>query len=180
MPLAGKRLAMACRLPPSLTAIIPRAEGHRAEPRDYRSQAFPTRCESNHSPRPAVTESDSTAANNSAMPRTRSAKCSPTFLMARARRCRSKTAPSRSIWRSRNTQFPASTTNACCISGRTSEMSCGGCSLVTSDLESLDERLRAEPLYAQVPAFAAADRAMIDVLATTREGVTRGDRTEGR
>jgi hypothetical protein len=59
-------------------------------------------------------------------------------------------------------------------------MSCGGCSLVTSDLESLDERLRAEPLYAQVPAFAAADRAMIDVLATTREGVTRGDRTEGR
>jgi len=49
-------------------------------------------------------------------------------------------------------------------------MSCGGCSLVTSDLESLDGRLRPEPLYTQVPAFRAADRAMLGVLATTREG----------
>lgn len=43
-------------------------------------------------------------------------------------------------------------------------------SLVTSDIDSLDGRLRPQPLYAQVPAFAAADRAMIDILATTREG----------
>lgn len=43
-------------------------------------------------------------------------------------------------------------------------------SLVTSSLDSLDGRLRPEPLYAQVPAFAAADRAMIDILCTTREG----------
>lgn len=43
-------------------------------------------------------------------------------------------------------------------------------SLVAGNLEALDGRLRPEPLYAQVPAFAAADRAMIDILATTREG----------
>jgi hypothetical protein len=43
-------------------------------------------------------------------------------------------------------------------------------SLVMSDIASLDGRLRPELVYAQVPAFAAADRAMIDVLATTREG----------
>jgi hypothetical protein len=43
-------------------------------------------------------------------------------------------------------------------------------SLVVDNLEVLDGRLRPEPLYAQVPAFAAADRAMIDILATTREG----------
>jgi hypothetical protein len=43
-------------------------------------------------------------------------------------------------------------------------------SLVSGSIVALDGRLRAEPVYAQVPAFAAADRAMIDVLATTREG----------
>jgi hypothetical protein len=43
-------------------------------------------------------------------------------------------------------------------------------SLVAGDIESLDGRLRPGPVYAQVPAFAAADRAMIDILATTREG----------
>ncbi len=43
-------------------------------------------------------------------------------------------------------------------------------SLVSGNIESLDGRLRPEPVYAQVPAFAAADRAMIDILATTREG----------
>ncbi|HSZ61114.1 MAG TPA: hypothetical protein VK828_04925 [Terriglobales bacterium] len=43
-------------------------------------------------------------------------------------------------------------------------------SLVTSNLEALDGRLRPEPIYTQVPAFAAADRAMIDILGTTREG----------
>ena len=43
-------------------------------------------------------------------------------------------------------------------------------SLVMADITLLDGRLRPQPLYAQVPAFAAADRAMIDILATTREG----------
>jgi hypothetical protein len=42
-------------------------------------------------------------------------------------------------------------------------------SLVARNLGALDGRLRPEPSYAQVPAFAAADRAMIDILATTRE-----------
>jgi hypothetical protein len=54
-------------------------------------------------------------------------------------------------------------------------MSCGGCSLVTSDLESLDGRLRPEPPYAQAPAFRAPDRAMLDVLATTREIELKAD-----
>jgi hypothetical protein len=43
-------------------------------------------------------------------------------------------------------------------------------SLVAGNLEALDGRLRPKPMYAQVPAFAAADRAMIDILATTRDG----------
>jgi len=43
-------------------------------------------------------------------------------------------------------------------------------SLVFGNIEALDGRLRPEFVYAQVPAFAAADRAMIDVLAQTREG----------
>ena len=34
----------------------------------------------------------------------------------------------------------------------------------------LDERLEALPAYSQMPAFSAADRAMIDVLAATRSG----------
>jgi hypothetical protein len=42
-------------------------------------------------------------------------------------------------------------------------------SLVCANLTALDGRLRPEPVYAQVPAFAAADRAMIDILAVTRE-----------
>jgi hypothetical protein len=42
-------------------------------------------------------------------------------------------------------------------------------SLVFSDIAKLDGRLQPEYVYAQVPAFAAADRAMIDILATTRD-----------
>ena len=43
-------------------------------------------------------------------------------------------------------------------------------SLVVEDVTQVDERLEAACLYSQVPAFSAADRAMIDVLTTTREG----------
>jgi len=43
-------------------------------------------------------------------------------------------------------------------------------SLVTTDVSVIDERLEAESVYSQVPAFSAADRAMIDVLTLTREG----------
>jgi hypothetical protein len=43
-------------------------------------------------------------------------------------------------------------------------------SLVVGDVSVIDGRLEASPPYSQVPAFSAADRAMIDVLATTREG----------
>jgi hypothetical protein len=42
-------------------------------------------------------------------------------------------------------------------------------SLVGGNVAALDGRLRPEFSYAQVPAFAAADRAMIDILAETRE-----------
>jgi hypothetical protein len=42
-------------------------------------------------------------------------------------------------------------------------------SLVAGYVAALDARLRTEPVYAQVPAFAASDRAMIDILATTRD-----------
>jgi hypothetical protein len=42
-------------------------------------------------------------------------------------------------------------------------------SLVFANIAALDGRLRLESVYAQVPAFAAADRAMIDILAVTRE-----------
>jgi hypothetical protein len=42
-------------------------------------------------------------------------------------------------------------------------------SMVAGNVVALDGRLRAEPVYTQVPAFAASDRAMIDVLAMTRE-----------
>jgi hypothetical protein len=42
-------------------------------------------------------------------------------------------------------------------------------SLVVGNIAALDGRLRPESVYAQVPAFAAADRAMIDILAETRE-----------
>lgn len=43
-------------------------------------------------------------------------------------------------------------------------------SLIVGDVSLIDERLDASTLYSQVPAFAASDRAMIDVLTTTREG----------
>lgn len=42
-------------------------------------------------------------------------------------------------------------------------------SLVFANVAALDGRLQPQAVYAQVPAFAAADRAMIDVLAATRE-----------
>jgi hypothetical protein len=40
---------------------------------------------------------------------------------------------------------------------------------VIANIEALDRQLRPEYVYSQVPAFSAADRAMIDVLALTRE-----------
>ena len=43
-------------------------------------------------------------------------------------------------------------------------------SLVRADVSTIDERLEKESVYSQVPAFSAADRAMIDVLTLTREG----------
>jgi hypothetical protein len=43
-------------------------------------------------------------------------------------------------------------------------------SLIVGDVSLIDERLDASTLYSQVPAFSASDRAMIDVLTTTREG----------
>jgi hypothetical protein len=43
-------------------------------------------------------------------------------------------------------------------------------SLVVGDVSVIDERLDPSRLYSQMPAFSAADRAMIDVLTTTREG----------
>ncbi|HLW84611.1 MAG TPA: hypothetical protein VKR60_05300 [Candidatus Sulfotelmatobacter sp.] len=43
-------------------------------------------------------------------------------------------------------------------------------SLVAADVSVVDERLDSTCAYSQVPAFSAADRAMIDVLASTREG----------
>lgn len=43
-------------------------------------------------------------------------------------------------------------------------------SLVTHDLAHLDARLLSAPVYSQVPAFSASDRAMIDVLGVTLEG----------
>jgi hypothetical protein len=43
-------------------------------------------------------------------------------------------------------------------------------SLVVRDVSVIDERLEAHSLYSQVPAFSAADRAMIDVLTLTRAG----------
>jgi hypothetical protein len=43
-------------------------------------------------------------------------------------------------------------------------------SLVVGDVSVIEERLERRELYSQVPAFSAADRAMIDVLTVTREG----------
>jgi hypothetical protein len=42
-------------------------------------------------------------------------------------------------------------------------------SVAIQDVSSLDDRLTHAPVYSQVPAFSAADRAMIDVLAVTRD-----------
>jgi hypothetical protein len=43
-------------------------------------------------------------------------------------------------------------------------------SIVAKDVSVVDERLETRAQYSQVPAFSAADRAMIDVLTATREG----------
>jgi hypothetical protein len=43
-------------------------------------------------------------------------------------------------------------------------------SLVVRDVTALDPRLDSQFVYSQVPAFAASDRAMIDVLTCTRDG----------
>ncbi len=43
-------------------------------------------------------------------------------------------------------------------------------SIVIRHVEAIDERLDASYVYSQVPAFAASDRAMIDVLTCTRQG----------
>jgi hypothetical protein len=43
-------------------------------------------------------------------------------------------------------------------------------SLVVKNISALDDRLDPRWCYSQVPAFSASDRAMIDVLVTTREG----------
>lgn len=43
-------------------------------------------------------------------------------------------------------------------------------SLVVGDVSVIDQRLEPRELYSQLPAFSAADRAMIDVLTTTHEG----------
>jgi hypothetical protein len=42
--------------------------------------------------------------------------------------------------------------------------------LAGKNIDALDTRLRADHVYRQVPAFSAADRAMIDILAATNEG----------
>jgi hypothetical protein len=41
---------------------------------------------------------------------------------------------------------------------------------VVNDVSVIDERLDSRPPYSQVPAFTAADRAMLDVLTTNRSG----------
>ncbi len=43
-------------------------------------------------------------------------------------------------------------------------------SLVAADVSVIDERLEPRSLYSQVPAFSASDRAMLDILTTTRDG----------
>ena len=43
-------------------------------------------------------------------------------------------------------------------------------SLITRDVRAIDERLDGRFVYSQVPAFAAADRAMLDVLTCTLDG----------
>lgn len=46
-------------------------------------------------------------------------------------------------------------------------------SLVGGDVSMVNERPEPRLLYSQVPAFSAADRALIDVLTTTPEGPWR-------
>jgi hypothetical protein len=53
-------------------------------------------------------------------------------------------------------------------------------SLVVQDLAEVDERLDATSLCSQVPVFSASDRAMIDVLTTTRDVKAGGGGVEGR
>jgi hypothetical protein len=43
-------------------------------------------------------------------------------------------------------------------------------SVLVQDVSSVDERLNGSCVYSQVPAFSASDRAMVDVLTSTREG----------
>ncbi|HEV2498160.1 MAG TPA: hypothetical protein VGY31_01095, partial [Terriglobia bacterium] len=43
-------------------------------------------------------------------------------------------------------------------------------SLLVNDLSKLDPALRAEPVYSQVPAFAGADRGVVDILGISKEG----------
>ena len=43
-------------------------------------------------------------------------------------------------------------------------------SLVVGDVSVIDGRLESRELYSQVPAFSAADRAMLDILTTTHDG----------
>lgn len=43
-------------------------------------------------------------------------------------------------------------------------------SMLRADVSLIDERLENASVYSQVPAFSAADRAMIDLLTATREG----------
>ena len=43
-------------------------------------------------------------------------------------------------------------------------------SLIVADVSMIDERLESKFHYSQVPAFSAADRAMLDVLTTNRDG----------
>lgn len=43
-------------------------------------------------------------------------------------------------------------------------------SLITHDVRAVDERLDGNFVYSQVPAFAASDRAMLDVLTCTLDG----------
>ncbi|HTZ58226.1 MAG TPA: hypothetical protein VMB49_09030 [Acidobacteriaceae bacterium] len=43
-------------------------------------------------------------------------------------------------------------------------------SVIAADLRQIDDTLGGNPVYHQVPAFAAADRAMLDLLTATRDG----------
>ncbi len=53
-------------------------------------------------------------------------------------------------------------------------------SMIVRDVTVLDSRLDGQHVYSQVPAFAASDRAMIDVLTTARDGRLGGGRAQSR